>query len=151
MVGAVAAQTTTPLVSQLVYVSRSAAHVDRSELEAILDAARPYNAAHDITGFLTFDGTSFVQLLEGPPDAVDALMGRIEADARHDGVRRIWSVMGHRLLPRWAMHHEHFDRAHPFVQEQVRVLLDRRGEHGVTRRQIQQLVLRLKLESVAPR
>ena len=53
----------------------------------ILARARPYNAAHGITGLLVFDGQHFCQHLEGPQAPLEALMARIADDPRHTGVR----------------------------------------------------------------
>ena len=53
----------------------------------IASHARARNAARDITGLLVFDGLRFCQHLEGPRDAVLALMRKIEQDARHTQVR----------------------------------------------------------------
>ncbi|BEP44718.1 BLUF domain-containing protein [Variovorax sp. 375MFSha3.1] len=53
----------------------------------IVSRARTQNALHGITGLLVFDGMRFCQHLEGPADAVSALMQRIEKDPRHVDVR----------------------------------------------------------------
>jgi hypothetical protein len=68
-------------LSQVVYLSR-----DRMRLEDIDDlvtASARRNARHGITGVLLFGGGHFLQVLEGPPEVVDALVGRIAADPRH--------------------------------------------------------------------
>jgi hypothetical protein len=68
-------------LSQVVYLSR-----DRMRLEDIDDlvtASARRNARHGITGVLLFGGGHFLQVLEGPPEAVEALVGRIAADPRH--------------------------------------------------------------------
>jgi hypothetical protein len=57
---------------------------------AIVTQARARNAQHEITGLLVFDGMRFCQHLEGPPDAVKALMQRIDRDSRHTDVRVVY-------------------------------------------------------------
>jgi hypothetical protein len=69
----------------LLYVSKCL--LERTEVAAevvniAVDSA-PRNAARGITGALISTGTYFTQLLEGPREAVDELMGRIDADPRH--------------------------------------------------------------------
>lgn len=65
----------------------------------IVGQSRARNAERGITGLLVFDGSRFCQHLEGPPDAVDALMRRIAHDARHVDVRVLYS--GQRLERRY--------------------------------------------------
>jgi len=76
-------------VSFIVYVSQAVKDLPKSAIEAILAESRAYNAAHDITGVLLFvEGAgarsgSFMQLLEGDSDRIEALRKRIFADPRH--------------------------------------------------------------------
>lgn len=75
-------------VSYIVYVSQAGNDLPPSGPEDILSESRPYNAAHDITGVLLFvEGGarrgSFMQLLEGDADEIEALRKRIFADRRH--------------------------------------------------------------------
>ncbi|MGJ7580172.1 BLUF domain-containing protein [Variovorax sp. RHLX14] len=65
----------------------------------IVGQARARNAERGITGLLVFDGSRFCQHIEGPPDAVDALMSRISHDPRHLDVRVLFS--GQRLERRY--------------------------------------------------
>ncbi|MDQ0572204.1 hypothetical protein QFZ42_004038 [Variovorax paradoxus] len=57
---------------------------------AIVTQARAHNARHRITGLLVFDGLRFCQHLEGPREAVEALMQRIGQDPRHSEVRVVY-------------------------------------------------------------
>jgi len=75
------------MVHQLVYHSRYADTGGAlSGFHAILGASRANNACDGITGFLIFDRTGFVQILEGHEDAVKAACDRIVRDPRHYGV-----------------------------------------------------------------
>ena len=56
----------------------------------IVGQARVRNAERGITGLLIFDGSRFCQHLEGPSQAVDALMKRIACDERHSEVRVLY-------------------------------------------------------------
>lgn len=55
-------------------------------LLAILKTSRANNAAHRISGALLLVDSAFVQLLEGPAEAVDRLLGNIRRDRRHQGL-----------------------------------------------------------------
>ncbi len=85
----------------------------------ILAAARPVNTRLEITGTLLFSAASFAQILEGPPDAVDEVLGKIQADPRHDCVRLLARHdSASRRFTRWSMAFEHrnaLDHAAPCV------------------------------------
>jgi hypothetical protein len=72
-------------VFRLVYASRC--ELPDTALEAeiprILAAARRNNAAQGVTGALLFSADGFVQVLEGPTEAVERTFERIECDPRH--------------------------------------------------------------------
>lgn len=67
---------------QIVYVS-TAAPGQVIDPEAILARARVNNGRDGITGMLYFDGTRFMQAMEGPADQVESTLARIKADPRH--------------------------------------------------------------------
>jgi hypothetical protein len=69
-------------LKQLIYVSTPTD--DHPEtLSAILASAQKHDAANGITGMLLYAEGSFLQVLEGPPEAVDATYARIQQDPRH--------------------------------------------------------------------
>lgn len=73
-------------------------------LREILKVSAERNRAAGITGFLLFDGTTFVQILEGEKDAVLSTYKRIAADERHRDVSVIEEAeIGGRDFDRWAM------------------------------------------------
>ena len=57
------------------------------DIQAILEVARSRNAKLGVTGALFCDGAYFVQLLEGPAEAVEAVFASIHADPRHTDIR----------------------------------------------------------------
>lgn len=71
-----------PPLEQLLYIS-TIAPLGKAGLSSILAAARRNNQANDITGLLMFNGKRFLQVLEGPIDAVEATFARIDRDPRH--------------------------------------------------------------------
>lgn len=73
----------TGTIRQLIYQSRATGPVDA---DGILQASRHNNALDGITGLLWFDGTHFVQVLEGPEESVRTAYERIAADPRHEAL-----------------------------------------------------------------
>jgi hypothetical protein len=57
------------------------------DIRALLEVARSRNAGLGITGALFCDGAYFVQLLEGPVEAVEVVFASIQADPRHTDIR----------------------------------------------------------------
>lgn len=74
---------------QLVYISAAAVPFDEASLDALLDVSRRNNEAADITGLLVFHEGSFLQVLEGEPEAVMPLFDKIGADRRHAKVTKL--------------------------------------------------------------
>lgn len=71
---------------QVVYLSRATRRLDQDQLLDIHRQAMGANAEVDVTGLLLFDGRRFIQALEGPQAAVEAVMTRIANDPRHDSI-----------------------------------------------------------------
>lgn len=77
------------VLSTLIYRSRASEQLTAADLSRIVKAARARNEGRWVTGILLFDGEYFLQMLEGPDEAVQALYERIAADARHVQVVRL--------------------------------------------------------------
>lgn len=94
------------VVYRLIYRSRSLIPepVRRAELGHLFTQARSFNKAHGITGALVVLDDVFVQTLEGDEPAVEALLGRIRADTRHDRVEVLdTGLVDGRVFARWSM------------------------------------------------
>jgi hypothetical protein len=90
-------------VVQLIYASRPFGF-DAGALDSILHAARRHNARDGITGALLCRHDLFMQLLEGPRDAVTRCFARILRDDRHVEVSLLWCGDAQaRLFPDWSM------------------------------------------------
>ncbi|RIV86006.1 BLUF domain-containing protein [Aurantiacibacter zhengii] len=73
-------------------------------LAGILSQARRNNARDDITGALLVRHDLYLQLIEGPDAAIDALFGLIAADDRHCDVALLLARGAEdRMFPGWAM------------------------------------------------
>jgi hypothetical protein len=68
-----------------VYVSTATRDLRDEELGALLDVSRRDNAARGITGALAYHDRVFIQVLEGPEAAVEALLATIARDPRTPG------------------------------------------------------------------
>ncbi len=88
----------------IVYASTAADLWPESELYTLVERARIRNSNQAITGQLHYHRRQFVQLLEGPGDAVETLFQAIRRDQRHHSLRLIVDrdVKG-RAFPDWAM------------------------------------------------
>lgn len=89
--------------TQLIYSSQPFGF-DDAMLGGILVQARRNNARDDITGCLICRQDLYLQLLEGPAAAIDALFDKIKADDRHLAVAQLSrTTVSTRLFPDWAM------------------------------------------------
>jgi hypothetical protein len=88
---------------QLIYASRPFGF-DSAILSHILLQSRRNNARDDITGALICRADLYVQLIEGPAEAVEALYVRIAGDDRHLEVTELLRrQITDRMFPDWAM------------------------------------------------
>ena len=86
------------------YTSRARLDLGEAELDEIRQSARMLNALDGITGLLLFDGTRFLQIIEGSEEAVDALVERLRRDPRHSAFEiRDERYVDQRSFPDWSM------------------------------------------------
>ena len=93
-----------PDLMHCIYASAAARSFETDELTALLQAARNHNDGAGLTGILLFTEGNFFQVLEGAPDAVNALYARIEVDKRHRQVTKIIAeAIPSRSFAQWTM------------------------------------------------
>lgn len=91
-------------VERLKYVSRFAHPLTHADVQRIADLAAARNASVGLSGALVASGGVFIQILEGPTDALDSVLRRIRLDARHrDLVVLRREAVSSRLFGSWAM------------------------------------------------
>jgi len=97
------------------YHSHIAPEADISCVADIVKTARNFNKVHEITGLLVFDGQRFCQYIEGPDDALQALIDRIAQDPRHVQFTPKYHApcKGARLFAHWAMAYVLIDDEEP--------------------------------------
>lgn len=90
-------------MKQLIYRSQPFGF-DSAMLAGILSEARRNNRANGITGALVCRQDMYIQLVEGPDEAIDALYQRILADDRHTEVKLAMATeIEERMFPEWDM------------------------------------------------
>ncbi len=88
----------------LTYTSRARLDLADEDLAEIHQTARHLNALDGISGLLLFDGSRFLQIVEGAEDAVDNLVGRLRMDSRHSAFEvRDERFVDRRSFPDWSM------------------------------------------------
>lgn len=89
---------------RLAYTSLAALDLSVEQLFDIGQTARDLNALDGVTGLLLFNGTHFLQWIEGAPEVIDELMERLRRDPRHSAVEiRETQMADSRLFADWSM------------------------------------------------
>lgn len=99
---------------QLVYVSTASWSMSGGDLNAILDISRANNRRLGVTGLLLHIDHGFLQVLEGPKDAVMQIFSKVERDTRHIGVRvLVQQEVDERQFGNWSMGFERLSESNP--------------------------------------
>jgi Sensors of blue-light using FAD len=94
----------------LIYASRSAECFHEHEIPDLLQQIRIANARQALTGMLLYISGSFLQVLEGQPERVDAVFSRILRDNRHTQVTLIArESISERAFEGWTMMQQTLD------------------------------------------
>ena len=91
-------------MQRILYISTARDGFDEAALDGILRSSRRNNAAVGVTGLLVVGGRRFLQVLEGPEEAVASVFERISRDPRHFAVVRLSNkTIETRAFGEWAM------------------------------------------------
>src|SRR5512132_3247327 len=91
-------------LTSLTYTSLARLDLQTTDLEDIHRTAREQNSADGITGLLVFNGTHFLQIIEGSEKAIEDLVDRLRKDSRHSGFEiRDKRKIERRSFPDWRM------------------------------------------------
>ena len=97
-------------LNSLIYASRSTESFHEHEIPDLLQQVRIANAKQQVTGMLLYIHGSFLQVLEGPPEQVDALFSKLLTDKRHTQLRLISrEPVPERAFEGWTMLHKTLD------------------------------------------
>ena len=93
-------------LKHVIYVSRPT-HFDHMVLDNILKTSRSNNLETGVTGNLICHSDLFLQLLEGPSEAVHLLYKKILADDRHADIVKLRDEKSElKLCPSWSMRND---------------------------------------------
>lgn len=97
-------------MKRIIYCSQATYDVAPEELVELLEVSRSNNERAGLSGMLLYCSQSFLQVLEGDPQALAATYTRILADERHTNLRLLADVeVAAPLFPDWTMGFEHVD------------------------------------------
>ena len=74
----------TEQIHELIYTSTATPGID---IQPVLHEARLRNEQNEVTGLMVFDGTNFMQLLEGPKHSAAYVFGLIALSPWHSRIR----------------------------------------------------------------
>jgi hypothetical protein len=88
----------------MAYLSSASFPYSDDDLATLLMNSRANNGRAGVTGMLLFRDGQFLQVLEGPDEAVRERYGRIAADPRHRDVHKLMEeTIAERHFPSWTM------------------------------------------------
>lgn len=91
-------------ISAIVYSSQAVPGLAAAQLEALVQDAIRFNGDVGVTGVLLFDGSRFLQYIEGPQDGVDVVYSRVlHARSHHELMELNRGQLGQRAFPYWSM------------------------------------------------
>jgi hypothetical protein len=89
---------------RMAYVSTASKSFDSAELREMLKESNRRNKEAGITGILLYKDGQFMQVLEGPGQAVAETFSRISKDPRHHGIMVLLKgAVQERRFPDWSM------------------------------------------------
>jgi hypothetical protein len=92
------------LLLSIVYASNAVQAFSDDDLITLLDKAKQFNETVNITGILLYKDGNFMQVLEGPDEAVLALYQAIQKDRRHSDVTTLLqNPITEREFSQWSM------------------------------------------------
>jgi hypothetical protein len=91
-------------MKQVIYISNAVNLMDDDELIDLLQKARIKNLELEITGVLLYSLGTFIQVIEGPKNNIDAVFKSIEHDPRHKNIIKLVDKQeSKRTFPDWSM------------------------------------------------
>jgi hypothetical protein len=108
----------------LTYTSRARLDLSDGELNDIHQTARHLNALDGITGLLLFDGSRFLQIIEGSEEAIDNLAERLRMDRRHSAFEvRDERFVDRRSFADWSMELLRVSAGYKAARDEVATIL----------------------------
>ena len=113
---------------QIMYISSATGPMSATECATIAQAAAERNQTDNVTGLLLFNSKRFLQVLEGPREAVDRIYARIGRDGRHNALVKLRDIpIDAREFGEWGMAYDDPFQPSSALKDKVAALLDRAG------------------------
>jgi hypothetical protein len=91
-------------LAYLIYKSTPKDSLTEKDLVEIAEQSKDNNIDNDLTGLLIYGSNEFVQILEGPEQAIETLYTKLLADKRHSNVTLVnRGMLERRYFPTWSM------------------------------------------------
>lgn len=93
------------MLHQFAYISDQVQKFSEQDLKQLMVQARAKNKKMELTGLLLFDKGTFLQVLEGPADAIAEMTAIIQSDQRHESMDIIYTndQLHEREFANWRM------------------------------------------------
>lgn len=121
-------------IHRLVYISQATQKVEQTDLNSILEKSHRNNRQRNVTGLLLYGNVhgkaTFLQILEGRKQEVNALYKKIKADPRHSNCETVFvEDSQERSFPGWSMGYRRLDpeMADQFAEGFSSILEDPKG------------------------
>jgi hypothetical protein len=126
-------------LKSITYTSLASIDLAADDLADIHASARKLNALDGITGLLIFNGTHFLQIVEGAGPAIDELLLRLRRDRRHSGLEvRDERAIDRRSFPDWSMELVRVDSGYATARDTINETIPRTVD-GAVRDRIQRM------------
>jgi FAD-dependent sensor of blue light len=107
-------------LKSLTYTSLARLDLGAGDLVDIHQTARRLNALDGVTGMLIFNGSRFLQIIEGAEEAIDNLLGRLRRDGRHSALEvRDERIVAQRSFADWSMELVRVSAAYLEARDQI--------------------------------
>ncbi len=126
-------------IDQILYCSLSSKAMDEEALKAFVQNFSSLNKMDHITGLLMYSDQVFLQMIEGPSQAVGDLWSRILRDPRHYGIVQLYHYreLERRTCESWDMQLVSFETLRSIVHNAYAEV--KAGKHTVWARAIERM------------
>jgi hypothetical protein len=106
-------------IDQMLYCSLASAPMTEAELDALAQNAERLNRMDHISGMLMYGDGVFIQLIEGPREAINGLWARLLKDKRHYGVVQLYHrrELESRTCKGWGMQYVEREQLSAIIHE----------------------------------
>ena len=98
-------------MTSILYVSVADPTLVSDDIYTLVGNSQQRNSADGLSGIMLYNGSNFLQLIEGDAGPLDACFARIQRDPRHSGVVVMRNdPVAVREFPEWAMRYSLVDQ-----------------------------------------